>query len=84
MVEGGSNAYANKGTPGILVLVTERVLMAIVLGKSKLLSKFICDLLTLPHSSACVERIFSQLNQVKTKQTNSLESQNFAGRILTK
>lgn len=34
------------------------------------LSKFMCGLLALPHSSACVERVFSQLKMVKTKQTS--------------
>lgn len=33
------------------------------------LSKFMCGLVALPHSSACVERVFLQLNMIKTKQT---------------
>ena len=28
------------------------------------LSKFMCSLLALPHSSACVERVFSQVNLI--------------------
>ena len=36
------------------------------------LSELMCTLVVLPHSSACVERIFSQVNIVKTKQCNKL------------
>lgn len=40
--------------------------------KFDLLSKFMCNLLVLPHSSASVERLFSQMNSIKTKQTNRI------------
>lgn len=40
--------------------------------KFNLLSRFMCNLLALPHSSACVGRVFSQLNMVKTRQRNRL------------
>ena len=40
--------------------------------KFNIFSTFMCGLLALPHSSACVERIFSQLNIIKTKDTNRL------------
>ena len=53
------------------------------MAKFRLLSKFMCDLV-LPHSPACVERIFSQLNLVKTKQRNCLKNQNVTGRLLAK
>jgi hypothetical protein len=39
-----------------------------------LLSKFALNLLSLPHSSANVERIFSQVNLLKTKQRNRLST----------
>ena len=39
-----------------------------------------CDSPVLPHTSACVERTFSQLNLVKTMQTHCLENQSVAGR----
>ena len=36
------------------------------------------------HSSACVERIFSQVNNIKKKKTNSLKAKTTADRILAK
>ena len=48
------------------------------------LSKFMCDLLILPHSSACVERVFSQVNLAKTARTNRLTAQAVANRLLAK
>ena len=39
---------------------------------------------SLPHSSACVERIFSQVNTVKTKKTNKLKANTTRDRILAK
>ena len=38
----------------------------------------------LPHSSAAVERIFSQINRVKTKSTSSLETETVKNRLLAK
>lgn len=52
--------------------------------KFSLLSNFMCCLLVLPHSSACVERVFSQLNIIKTKRTNSLHVSTVANRLLAK
>ena len=52
--------------------------------KFGLLSNFMCHLLVLPHSSACVERIFSQVNIVKTDLTNRLKSETVANRLLAK
>lgn len=52
--------------------------------KFSLLSKFMCCLLALPHSSACVERIFSQLNIIKTKKTNRLHVSTVANRLLAR
>lgn len=56
------------------------------LGKSKynLLSDFMVTLTTLPHSSACVERIFSLMNSIKTKQTNALKVETVKSRLLAK
>ena len=48
------------------------------------LSKIMCGLLALPHSSACVERVFSQLNMIKTKQTNRLCVSTSSNRLLAK
>lgn len=39
------------------------------------LSKFVMSILALPHSSAAAERVFSQLNLIKTKTRNRLEVQ---------
>lgn len=47
-------------------------------------SKFKCGLLAVPHSSACVERVFSQLNMIKTKQTNRLGVFTSSNRLLAK
>lgn len=37
------------------------------------LSKFVKGIMCLPHTSACVERIFSQLNLIKTDVRNKLD-----------
>ena len=52
--------------------------------KFDLLSKFMCALLVLPHSSASVERLFSQMNLIKTKQTNRLLTHTVANRLFAK
>ena len=38
----------------------------------------------LPHSSACVERIFSQVNNIKNRKTNLLKTETVTARILAK
>ena len=38
----------------------------------------------LPHSSACVKKIFSQVSTVKTKKTNKLKANTTRDRILAK
>ncbi|BFZ21019.1 hypothetical protein BsWGS_24058 [Bradybaena similaris] len=52
--------------------------------KFGLISKFMCGLMELPHSSACVERVFSQVNIVKTSVTNRLHVSTVANRLLAK
>ena len=52
--------------------------------KFDILVELMCTLLVLPHSSACVERVFSQVNIVKTKQTNKLLCETVSNRILAK
>lgn len=52
--------------------------------KFEVLSKFMCGLLALPHSSACVERVFSQVNMIKSKQANRLQADAVADRLLAK
>jgi len=63
-------------------------LMSVKVGNGDLtygtLGKFMCTLLALPHSSACVERIFSEVNMVKTPQTNRLHASTVANRILSR
>jgi hypothetical protein len=49
-----------------------------------LLSKFALNLLSLPHSSANVERIFSQVNLLKTKQRNRLSTSTIVGLLHSK
>ena len=48
------------------------------------LSQFMINLLVLPHSSAAVERIFSQVKLIKTDQRNRLNTNSINGLILTK
>lgn len=48
------------------------------------LSKFINTLLTFPHSSACVERIFSIINLNKTKMRNRLGTTTLSGILHSK
>ena len=56
------------------------------LGQPKYLnlSDLMTNMTSLPHSSACVERIFSQVNTVKTKKTNKLKANTTRDRILAK
>lgn len=53
-------------------------------SKFGILSDFMTHLTVLPHSSACVERIFSLVNHVKTKQTNLLKTDTVKDRLLAK
>jgi hypothetical protein len=48
------------------------------------LSKFVLNVLTLPHSSANVERVFSQINLLKTDQRNRLGTETLVGILHTK
>ena len=52
--------------------------------KFDVLADLMCTLVALPHSSACVERIFSQVNIVKTKQCNKLLCETVSNRILAR
>lgn len=49
-----------------------------------LLSNFIFNILSLPHSSANVERIFSHINLLKTKQRNRLSTKSITGLLHSK
>ena len=70
----------------IIIVIICDTLVSRMQSQSKfgLLSEFMCNLLALPHSSASVERIFSQLNMIKTNQTNRLHVATTANRILAK
>lgn len=48
------------------------------------ISQFMLDLMVLPHSSAAVERIFSQVKLVKTDVRNRLNTQSVNGILLAK
>ena len=52
--------------------------------KFSLLSHFMTTMIVLPHSSAAVERIFSQINRMKTKSTSFLEPETVRNRVLAK
>ena len=52
--------------------------------KFSLLSHFMSTMTVLPHSSASLERIFSQINRIKTKTTNSLKAETVDNRLLAK
>lgn len=49
-----------------------------------LLTTFVSVLLILPHSSACVERIFSTINLNKTKTRNRLSTESLSGILYSK
>jgi len=49
-----------------------------------LLTVVIKNIMTLPHSSACVERIFSSVNLINTKFRNRLNTQNLIGLLHAK
>ena len=53
-------------------------------AKFGILSDFMKNLTVLPHSSANVERIFSLMNAIKTKQTNSLKTETVKCKLLAK
>lgn len=48
------------------------------------LSEFMLNLLVLPHSSAAVERIFSQVKLIKNDTRNRLNTDSLNGLLLTK
>ena len=48
------------------------------------LSDFMCTMIVLPHSSACVELVFLQVNIIKTPRTNRLQVKTIASRLLAK
>lgn len=48
------------------------------------LSRLMCSLMSLPVSSACVERIFSQVNMIKNSRTNRLHAESLASRLLAR
>lgn len=50
----------------------------------KSISQFSLNLLILPHSTADCERIFSQVNLIKTKIRNSLSNESINGTLLAK
>lgn len=50
----------------------------------KNLSKFVLDVLALPHSNADCERIFSQINLIKTRSRNNLVTPTVNGLLLAK
>ncbi|KAL0849463.1 hypothetical protein ABMA28_013746 [Loxostege sticticalis] len=66
----------------------KKIMTAINSGDGNLLypvlTSFISALLSLPHSSASVERIFSAINLMKTKQRNKLCTETIAGLLHTK
>lgn len=46
-------------------------------------ASFVLNILSLPHSNAACERVFSQVNLVKTKQRNKLITNTINGNLLT-
>ena len=46
------------------------------------LPTYMLNILSLPHSNAACERIFSQVNDIKTKKRNKLITQTIKGNIL--
>lgn len=52
--------------------------------KFGVLTRLNCGLLALPHLSACLERVFSQVNIIETKEASRLSATTIANRLLTK
>ena len=48
------------------------------------LKEWVTAILSFPHSTATVERIFSSINLIKTKTRNSLSTSTIEGLLLTK
>jgi hypothetical protein len=48
------------------------------------LGSFMVGMMSLPHSSACVERVFSEANGLKTKYTNSMHVATLSTRMLAR
>ena len=48
------------------------------------LGPFFFKLMSLPHSTAAVERVFSSVNSVKTSKRNKMNSQTLKGQLLAK
>lgn len=48
------------------------------------LTKFVFKIMCLPHSSATVERVFSAINLLKTKDRNKLDSETISALLLSK
>lgn len=48
----------------------------------KFLPTFMLSILSLPHSNAACERLFSQVNDIKTKKRNKLITKTIKGNIL--
>ena len=51
---------------------------------SSVLGQFMCDMMSLPHSTATVERIFSGVNMVKTVRTNRMHARTLENRLLAR
>lgn len=51
---------------------------------SKNIAKFALSVLSLPHSNSDCERIFSHVNNIKTKKRNKLFTSTISGLLLTK
>jgi len=50
--------------------------------KFKFLTAFMLSILSLPHSNAACERLFSQVNDIKTKKRNKSITRTIKGNIL--
>jgi len=49
----------------------------------KELATFALSVMSLPHSNACCERIFSKVNRIKTKSRNKLITETISATIMT-
>lgn len=52
-------------------------------GQFKELATFALSVMSLPHSNACCERIFSKVNRIKTKSRNKLITETISATIMT-
>ena len=83
LLNSGDQLSALAGKPPV-VFWPELVQVKVVTGEPNfsVLCRLMCALLALPHSSVCVEQVFSDLNMMEAATTNRLHASAIANRLL--